>query len=439
MRYNSRVEKLIEATSAVLKGVRGKKIAVGVSGGRDSVCLLHAVIACGAVDIADVIAVHVNHGLRDEADSDEAFVKAFCAERGVRFAAFKVDVKRESKSKGLTIEQAARNLRYAVFDGLLSSGEADIILTAHHALDNAESVLMHIFRGSGIDGLCGMNSGRIVRPLLSVYPEEIELYAKRNGLKYVTDKTNFELDADRNFIRLQVIPLIEQRYPCAVRAVNALSEESARIKEYLDCGIDPSLISKDGGAVVLSERAFDTALAERYVRKAVSEFTLTDITRSMINSVISLAKNRSGAKAELSCGVIAERESGAVSFYIPRRKFDGEKQIELGANYIDGLAVDVEPTDTVPTDGKKRAVDLDAIDGAVLRFRRDGDTFTPFGGGRKKLKQYLIDKKIPRRLRDRIPLVCRGGEVLAVVGVEISEMAKVTENTTRKATVALRW
>lgn len=430
---------MLEVTSSALRGMIGKKLAVGASGGRDSMCLLHAVINCGVVNKSDVIAVHVNHSLRDEADSDEAFVKKYCADNGIKVISFKVDVKRESEGKGLTVEQAARNMRYAIFDELLSSGEADVVLTAHHALDNAESVLMHVFRGSGVDGLCGMNCGRIVRPLLSVYPDEIESYAVSFGINYVTDKTNFELDADRNFIRLKVIPLIEERYPSAVRAVNALSKESAGIKSYLDGELDEKLIRVELGAVVLSVSALETPLAERYVRRAVSYFTLTDVTREMVASAISLALKKSGSKAELSCGVVAERESDAVAFYIPRVKFDGEKQVKIGANFIDGLAVDIEKTDIMPNDGKALTVDLDGISGATLRFRRDGDVFAPFGGGSKKLKQYLIDKKIPRRLRDRIPLICRGNEVLVVVGVEISDKVKVTEHTKQKATVSKRW
>ncbi|MCH5351771.1 MAG: tRNA lysidine(34) synthetase TilS [Clostridiales bacterium] len=432
------MDNILAVVANTLRDYKGKKLAVGVSGGRDSVCLLHAIVNCGEAEKSDVIAVHVNHGLREEADGDEAFVKEFCTAFGIKYVSFKADVKKESAEKGLTIEQAARNVRYGIFDRLLTAGETDVVLTAHHALDNAESVLMHIFRGSGLDGLCGMNNGRIVRPLLSVYPEEIERYVKANGLKFVTDKTNFMLDADRNFIRLKVIPLIEERYPSAVRAVNALSAESTGIKRYLDGEIDEALISLDGGAVVLSDKALSSPLAERYVRRAVSYFTLTDVTRDMVKAAAALVGKKSGAKAEMSCGVIAEKESGGIAFYIPREKYDGEKQVGLGANFIDGLAVDIEKSDKIkPENGN--AVDLNAIEGGVLRFRRDGDLFTPFGGGSKKLKQYLIDKKIPRRLRDRIPLIARGNEILVIVGVEISDKVKVTADTRESAVITRRF
>ena len=431
------MDKLLEVTKKALSDYSGRKVAVGVSGGRDSVCLLHAVINCGAVDSRLVTAVHVNHCLREEADGDEQFVKDICGDWGVKFISFKVDVRRESENKGLTIEQAARNMRYGIFDVLLSSGDADVVLTAHHALDNAESVLMHMFRGSGLDGLCGMNNGRFLRPLISVYPEEIDLYAEHNSIKFVTDKTNLLVDADRNFIRLKVLPLIEERYAGAVRAVNALSVECADVKAHLDGEIDESLIFMRGGAVVLADSALKSALAGRYVRRALKVFTLTDVTRDMVDCAVALVNKKSGAKAEMSCGVVAERESGGIVFYIPREKYPGEKQIKLGANFIDGLAVDIVKSAAAKI--QNGTVDLNAIDGAELRFRRDGDVFTPFGGGSKKLKQYLIDKKIPRCERDRIPLIARGDEVLVVIGVEISDKVKVTESTTARAIVSKRF
>ncbi|MDE7107828.1 MAG: tRNA lysidine(34) synthetase TilS, partial [Clostridiales bacterium] len=142
---------------------------------------------------------------------------------------------------------------------------------------------------------------------------------------------------------------------------------------------------------------------------------------------------------QLTGGIEAAKEYGCVSLYIPRLQFDGEVPIAMGANYIDGLAVDIERSTTAPRDAVGRCVDLDKLQCAVLRFRRDGDTFTPFGGGKKKLKQYLIDNKVPKRLRDRIPLICRGSEVLVVVGMQVADSVKQTETTVNKGVVSPRW
>lgn len=480
--------------------MRGKKIAIGVSGGRDSICLLHAALNCGAIERSDITAVHVNHCLREQADSDELFVREFCAKNGVDFCAYRVDVNAESEKKGLTVEQAARNLRYAVFYGLLDSGAADVVLTAHHALDNAETVLMHLFRGAGLDGMCGMNNAQagvtaavplhlfrgagldglrgmnnaqadvnaavplhmfrgagldgmcgmnnmhnyadsavpIVRPFIDVYPSELDEYCVSNGLKFVVDDTNFEDDADRNFIRLNVIPMIEKRYAGAVRAINALSRECAGVCEYLDAALDSACITYSDGAVLVDDRALCGALAARYVRRALEYFTTVDVTREQTERVVALAHMRTGACVELSSGIVAAHEYGRVALYIPRLDCGAEFPVALGGNYIDGLAVDIAQSDESPRSVKGGAVDWDKLNGAVLRFRRDGDMFTPFGGKRKKLKQYFIDRKIPKRLRDRTPLICCGDEVLVIVGTDISELVKQTPDTAVKAVVRLR-
>ncbi len=441
MLYNLAMSGLLEKVAARLAKYSDKTVAVATSGGRDSVCLLHAVINCGTIDRSRIVAVHVNHNLRETAKRDEDFVRGFCERNGVIFRAYSVDVKKNSSENGLTIEQAARELRYGIFRELIKSGATDIVLTAHHAADNAESILMHLFRGSGLDGLRVMKSTEFVRPFIDVYPDELDEYVRDNSLEYVMDETNSEDDADRNFLRNNVIPLIEKRYKGAMRAVNALSRECDCVCGMLDGMLDDGLITLDGGAVVIDDKAFQNpALAGRYVRKAMSHFTLTDATRTVIERVIGLASARTGAIAELPFGVIAAREYGSVALYIPRESFVGEIPLDVGANFIDGLAVDVAPSKC----DHKRAprgslIDLGVVDGAVIRFRRDGDMFTPFGGGRKKLKQFFIDRKIPSRLRDRIPLVCKGGEVLCVVGIEISDSVKITENTARAATVTMRW
>lgn len=434
------VNELVQKVADVLIKYSGKKLAVGVSGGRDSMCLLHAVLHCGVVEKENIIAVHVNHCLREQADSDEAFVAEYCKENGVRFVAKRVNVNKHASDNGLTIEQAARNLRYDVFYDLIKSGKADVILTAHHAFDNAETVLMHLFRGAGLDGLRGMaESGIIVRPFLEIYPDELDDYVYANNIRYVIDITNFVDDADRNFIRLNVIPMIEKRYRGVVRAANALAAEAKSVCDYLDGELDSSCIAHDGGAVLIYDRALTGALGARYVRKALSEFSLTDITREQIERVVKLVHMRMGAIVELTGDTTAAKEYGCVSLYIPRVKFDGEAPFKMGANFIDGLVVDIVQSNVDPRKAAGRCVDLDKLDGAVLRLRRDGDMFTPFGGGRKKLKQYFIDNKVPTRKRDRIPLLCRGNEVLVIVGMQISDSVKQDESTTNKGVVMPRW
>lgn len=433
--YNIAVDVLEKKIADKLRAHAGERIAIGVSGGRDSSCLLRAVVSCG-FPRENITAVHVNHGLRKEADGDEAFVRDMCASLGVAFRAFRIDAAGAAREKGLTVEQAARDLRYGILYGLVKAREVDRIMTAHHALDNAETVLMHLFRGAGLSGLRAMDGDSVLRPLLDVYPEELDAYAERNGIAYVQDATNLLDDADRNFIRLNVLPLIERRYRGAVRAINALSHECTAAYSALDAAVDDSLISYEGGAALISDAALKTPVAAYYVRRALdSAFTLTDVTREQIEGVVRLADMRTGAVTELANGVKAAREYGCVALYLGRSEYRGEKPLALGDNYIDGLTVRVERGGD---GGNALVADRDKLVGATLRFRRDGDTFVPFGGGRKKLKQYFIDKKIPRRVRDRIPLVCRGSEVLVAVGVEISDAVKLTDATTESVVIYKR-
>lgn len=433
--YNISVDELEKKVADKLRAHAGERIAIGVSGGRDSSCLLRAVVACCVVPLGNITVVHVNHGLRNEADGDEAFVVRMCKELDVECRTFRIDAAGEARAKGLTVEQAARDLRYGIFYGLIRSREADRIMTAHHALDNAETVLMHLFRGAGLGGVRAMDDRQVLRPFIDIYPEELDGYASRNGIEYVDDATNFIDDADRNFIRLNVLPVIERRYRGAIRAVNAFSRECATAYDVLDGAVDPSLITSDRGAAVISDAALETPVAAYYVRRALERFSLTDVTREQVENVVRLRGMRTGAVAELANGVKAAREYGRVALYVPRPEYRGEKPLVIGNNYIDGLTVRVERG---TGDARALVADYGKLGGATIRFRRDGDTFVPFGGGRKKLKQYFIDKKIPRRVRDRIPLVCRGSEVLVAVGVEISDTVKLTDDTTERVVIYKR-
>ena len=246
-------------------------------------------------------------------------------------------------------------------------------------------------------------------------------------------------DADRNFIRLNVIPLIEERYAGVVRSVNALAAECDDTCKFLDGAVDRSLISFDRGAVIVKDEALSAALAARYVRKALEYYTLVDITREQIERVVALKSGRVGAHIELSNGVVAAREYGKIALHIPRPICNAVVPVKIGANFIDGLSVRILESTASPRSAVGRFVDLDKLDGSELRFRRDGDIFTPFGGKTKKLKQYFIDSKIPGRLRDRIPLICRGNEVLVIVGYQIADSVKQTKGTTKRGEVFLPW
>ena len=398
-----------------------KKIAAMVSGGIDSMVMLDMLIKSGA----DVFVVHVDHGIREESGSDCAFVENFCLDKGIRFIKHKFDIPAMAKESGRSIETEARLARRSIASELINSGCK--VALAHHADDNAETVLMHILRGSGPDGLQGIKETEsILRPLLAYTREQIGEYAAINNVPYVTDKTNFDVTYTRNFIRLEVLPLIKSRYPGAVQALNRLALNMTETIEALDSQLDLSLIESGEECVKLSLEALSSPLAARYVITAAKKLMPVDVTRVQIQSVLGLASSDTGSKAELANGLKAYRDNGCITFCFDNRVDEFCLPFKEGVTQIGDLIVTVSRTEPKPIKGKT-VLSLPLPDGCVFRNRREGDRFIPYGGKSKSLKKYLIEKKIPARLRDELVCVCNGSEVLAIIGIEISDKVKITK------------
>lgn len=213
MKYNRGISGRIEGyVASQLQMSNVSKVVVGVSGGADSTSLLLALISCGV----DVIAVHCNFHLRgEESMRDQRFVEELCHRSGIALSIIDFDVKGYMKSNGVSLEMACRELRYAEFRKIMDISGAHRISVAHNADDNIETMLLNLFRGSGVKGLRGMlpDNGEIIRPLLSFSRKEIEQYLSEKGAEYVMDSTNMESDYRRNFIRNEVLPLLETRWP----------------------------------------------------------------------------------------------------------------------------------------------------------------------------------------------------------------------------------
>ena len=189
----------------------GRIVGVALSGGRDSVALCHALKEAGE----NIVALNVEHGIRGENSlKDSAFVKEFCKERGIKLYSFSVDAPKFASENGYTIEQAARVLRYQVFERAMADGFCDVVALAHHKGDQAETILMRILRGTGTKGLVGMRevNGRYVRPLLSYSREDIDEYIAKNNLPFVEDETNADTSYSRNFLR-EELRRLKERYP----------------------------------------------------------------------------------------------------------------------------------------------------------------------------------------------------------------------------------
>ncbi len=413
----------------------GEIIGVGCSGGSDSLALLHYLANNQEKFDIEVVAIHVDHEIRENSYIDADFVKEKAREWGIRFYKFRVDAPKIAKEKGISLESAAREARYGVFKTLLKKGLIDKIALAHHISDQAETILMHLFRGAGIAGAKGMSaiSDKVyVRPFLNTTKDEILQYLAENHLDYCEDETNEDISYNRNFVRNVLMKEIKSRWPNVEQALVNFAKSVKDDDEYINKQIYAEAIITEDKVVKIPTSYFlyDKALVSRIIFRAVKSIGINqDIERKHIEAISELAlKGDNGKRLFLPFEAIAIKEYDYLTIY-NRHKEEVKFEQELKCGEFD-----------VPNFGKlvvKRVKDFSILPGqllidyrkvpkdAVWRFRQDGDVFTKFGGGTKKLKSFMIDKKIPVRLRDYIPVLASGNEIFAIAGVEISDKVKV--------------
>lgn len=417
---------------------------VGVSGGADSVFLLHALkyAQCNGLDFS-LTAAHFNHCIRGEAaDADERFVDELCRNLDVELVTERLDVPHYAQENGLTLEQAGRILRYEFF----RRQNCDLIAVAHHMDDQAESVLMHIIRGSGLRGLCGMpyKSNDIIRPLLNTRRIDIERFLNEHAIPYRTDETNLIPDGFRNKLRLDVIPYITREInPHFTKNLCDMAHRLSADEEYLE-GIAAKALS----LARLDKASYDkTALfmlespiRYRAITMALKDIGVTaDIEAKHIDMIVDLLRGGTGRGIDIPHARV-ETEYDAVVF-LPA--FDTvidttqHKSIELvigqtvdfsGYRFKSELIRGVH----IVRDPFVSCMDIRYVpDSLVIRTRRHGDRFHPLGApGEKKLKDYFIDKKIPRSCRN-VPLICDAvsNDVLYVTGQTTSQKVRVSDTT----------
>ena len=415
---------------------KGDVVGVGVSGGVDSMCLLHYLNSVKDILDIDVVGIHINHGIREESYDEAKFVLDKCKEMGVRVYKFTIDSNKIAKEKKVSLETGAREGRYGVFEALVKKDIVDKIALAHHMSDQAETILMHLFRGAGIKGAKGMEpirDGIYIRPMLNISKEEILEYASLKNIEYVEDASNNDNSYSRNYMRNVVMKDILARWPNAIEAINNFSRTVCEDDDYIDANIDLNSLVVDDKVVQLPCSVFrlHSAVYSRLVFKALSIIGVKkDIERKHIEIIKDLALNLdNGKKVKLPLDVSVRKEYGFLTF----ENVFVEKPVLRKPNKC--FSFDVENFGTVTI---KRVKTDDLSNGlyfdyrkvpkdAYWRFREDGDVFEKFGGGTKKLKSIFIDKKIPLRKRDYIPVLASGNEVYVIAGVAISEKVKVED------------
>lgn len=405
---------------------------VALSGGADSLCLLEILYRLGV----SLTAVHVQHHLRENADNDAAFAEAYCRERNIPFVRKDVDVEARRERTGESTEEAARVLRYAALNEerirLSAGGRNVVIALAHHRNDQAETVLFHLIRGSGVRGLAGMRpkQGPYVRPLLGVSRQEIEAWLRQEGIPFCVDETNEDTAITRNRIRQRVIPELAEIRPDAVEKIAEAAAQLAETEDYLESEALEWLSAHEGEEIPTELSAVHPVLQRAVIRKKMRLMgcPLRDVGREHVESVRGLFEKPVGKQVPLPGGTRAERTYTGVLLVPGTRKaasgasLNGARLVSRVFPYAkDGIFSEKEYT---------KWFDYDKIKGNIsFRKRRPGDVFSTARGTRKKLSDWMIDEKIPRALRDGIFVVADEEEVLWVPGYRMGESRKITDET----------
>lgn len=418
----------------------GKKVGVALSGGRDSMCLLSVLLDAGIYPLA----IHIEHGIRgDDSISDMNFVKDYALKHNIDLKIYRIDAPKIAKEKGLSLEQAARIARYEVFDSLIKDGVVDCIALAHHANDQAETILMRILRGTGIKGLEGMQiqNGYYVRPLLEYTREDINEYVSANNIPYVEDLTNAEDIYTRNFLR-QEINKLKEKYPNIEESFLRLARNANDAEGFISKFVPEPVVDGDTATINIVDLK-DRAIASRLIQKAMRCIgIMQDVEEKHVEAVLDLATKENGSRRELSHNADAYKEDDKIVFTKRTEKIDVNIKFSdvLGGEILD---YKIEKLDEIPDDNSLRIIhgnfsnlsktiymDLDKIPkDALVRNRQDGDCISKFGGGTKSLGDFLTDKKIPLRLRDKIIVCAKDNDVLFVFGIEISSKVAIDEKT----------
>jgi len=433
---------------------KGDNVIVAFSGGPDSTCLLYILNELKAELGITLFGAHLNHCLRgEESDKDEEYAKKTCESLNIDFYSKRVDIHEISQKKNISCEMAGREVRYEFFKECMIKLKASKIALAHNANDQAETILMRIMRGTGIEGMVGIKPVRdkiYVRPILHLSRLEIERYCEKNNIHPRIDKSNLETIYARNKVRLDLIPYIQDNFNSdIINTLNRLSDILKKDNDYLEnisdkeykkhCVIDEQL-------VIINKSAFQNhdAIISRIIRSGLLQVNhnLYNIEKVHIMNIIDLQKHDTGKTTMLPGDILVENCYGNIHIHIHKK--DTQVNSEVYSLYVNeenfiksinkNIHIDVKShLNFVEVKGNDYIVyfDYDKLKQPItFRYRKQGDKLIPLGmEGNKKLKDLFMDLKIPKDKRNEIPLICFGNDIAWVVGYRISEKFKVSKDT----------
>lgn len=411
---------------------RGDHVILGVSGGADSVFLLHALLEFRKQMEFLLTVVHINHQIREEAVDEMKFVESLCGQHLIDCKVFSVDVIGRAKQERISLEEAGRKVRYELFYRVMKEKHGNKIAVAHHQNDQAETFLYRAVRGTGIYGAGAMKALDlpIIRPLLCMKKQEIQNKLEQIGQIWMEDQSNQDNTFARNRLRNEVIPLLEKVNVQAVEHLTFLTEDLQEAGTYLSGQAEEAFVRVVSGI----ERGYhlDCEKLKKehpWIQKQIVKMALEktagkkkDLEKRHVQGILELAKKETGKQISLPYGIIAEKSYQ----YLRITKPSGDPELK-------GVLFQEEITDFANILEKDciKIIDYDRIEkGIQLRCRRPGDFFV-FGREKKKkmLNRYFIDEKVPRAMRDRIPLVADGSHIVWIVGRRVSDHYKISEKT----------
>lgn len=463
---NIKAENLIQPEDRVL---------AAVSGGPDSVALLHILKVLPPRMFQKLSVAHLNHSIRPgAADSDAEFVSDLCRKLDLSFHLKKIDVPAYARQEKLNLEEAGRICRYRFLKTLAKDHGYTKIALAHHADDNAESILMYLLRGSGPLGISGMPSVRekiFIRPLLKVTRGEIIDFITTNRLQHVIDDTNLDIKQTRNRIRHCLVPVLKKDFnPKIITALNTLAEVIQNEDEWMSAASEPffikALLEKRPQALTLSSAELNNmhaAIARRVLRRALFEIKgdLRRIGLRHVDSILSLAAEplKGYRQLHLPDKILVESENNKLQLRMVQRKprqfkIDQTENSEISFNYcvdnpgqtpiqihiaetgcyIKFSSASLDTTSFGSDTGQNTVFfDMDRLKFPLtVRNPKPGDRFSPLGmKGTQKLKNYFINAKIPLSMRRRIPIVESEEKIIWIAGYRCSHFSRVTPETDR--------